>query len=191
MCSFKQDLFHLYGKLQRLYSCSCMGDKQYTSNYRLISILPMVSKILEKAVNFQLYAFLTENNLCSPNRFRFSLKSSTVTSSSQLSDEIVHLMVNGCLTRAMFLDLPKAFDTVSHSILLQKVSSLGTNSAARDWFSSFLINRNQVTNWVRPHPNWCGSILVPLSFRIFISIFWKFCSSVMPLCSILLNLFQP
>ena len=146
MCSFKQDLFHLYGKPQRLYSCSCRGDKQDTSNYRLISILPMVSKILEKAVNSQLYAFLTENNLCSLNRFGFRLKSSTVTASSQLSDEIVHLMVNGCLTRAVFLDLPKAFDTVNHSILLQKLSILSADSAAREWFTSFLINRNQVTN---------------------------------------------
>jgi hypothetical protein len=55
------------------------GDKQDPSNYRPISILPSLSKILEKAVHTQFYSYLTENNLISPKQFGFRLKSSTVT----------------------------------------------------------------------------------------------------------------
>ena len=55
-------------------------------------------------------------------------------------------MDNGCLTRAVFLDLTKAFDTINHSLLLEKLSNLGVDDGARTWFTSFLTNRKQVTN---------------------------------------------
>ena len=55
-------------------------------------------------------------------------------------------MDNVCLTCAVLLDLTKAFDNVSHTILLQKLSSLGVDDASRAWFFSFLTNRKQVTN---------------------------------------------
>ena len=114
------------------------GDKQNASNYRPISILPTISKILEKTVHTQFYAYLTENNSISPNQFGFRLKSSTVTSASQLSDQILHSMDNGGLTGAVFLDLAKAFDTVNHTILLQKLSNDGVDDAAKAWFTSLL-----------------------------------------------------
>ena len=120
------------------------GDKQNVSNYRPISILPTISKILVRAVHTQFYAYLTENNLISPNQFGFRFKSSTVIAASQLSDQILHFMDNGCLTGAVFLDLAKAFDTVNHTILLQKLSSCGVDDAAKAWFTSFLTNRKQV-----------------------------------------------
>lgn len=61
------------------------------------------------------------------------------------SDQIFHSMDNGCLTRAVLLDLVKAFDTVNHSLVLEKLSYLGFDAAARAWFTSFLANRKQVT----------------------------------------------
>ena len=147
------------------------GDKQNTSNYRPISIPPTISKILEKAVHTQFYAYLTENNLISPNQFGFRLKSSTVTAASQLSDQILHYMDNN---GAVFLDLAKAFDTVNHKILLQKLSNYGIDDAAKAWFTSYLTNRKQVTSCndvcskVAPVSTGVvqGSILGPLLFVI-------------------------
>ena len=116
------------------------GDKQNASNNRSISTLPTISKILEKALHTQFYAYLTKSNLISPNQFGFRLKSSTVTAVSQLSDQILHSMDNDCLTGAVFLDLAKAFDTVNHTILLQKLSNYGVDDAGKAWFTSFLTN---------------------------------------------------
>ena len=73
------------------------------------------------------------------------MKSSTVTAASQLSDQILYSLDTGCLTGGVFLDLAKAFDTVNHTILLQKLSSVGVEVTARAWFTSFLTNRKQVT----------------------------------------------
>ena len=78
------------------------GDKQDPSNYRPISILPTLSKILEKAVHAQFYSYLTENNLISPKQFGFRLKSSTVTASAQFTDQILHAMDNGSVTGIVF-----------------------------------------------------------------------------------------
>ena len=73
------------------------------------------------------------------------MKSSTVTAASQLSDQILDSLDTGCLTGGVFLDLAKAFDTVNHTIVLQKLSSVGVEVTARAWFTSFLTNRKQVT----------------------------------------------
>ena len=153
------------------------GDKLNASNYRPISILPTVSKILEKAVHTQFYAYLTENNLISPNQFGFRLKSSTITATIQLSDQILHSMDNGCLTGAVFLDLAKAFDTVNHSILLQKLSTYGVDDAGKAWFTSFLTNRTQMTSCDYACSKAAavstgvaqGSILGPLLFIIYMN----------------------
>ena len=83
-------------------------DKKNASNYRSISILPTLSKLLEKAVHTQLYA----------NWFGFRLKSSTVTAASHLSNQILYSLDTGRLTGAVFLGLAKAFGTVNHTILL-------------------------------------------------------------------------
>lgn len=102
--SFQTRTFPSIWKTAKVISLFKKGDKQNASNYRPISILLTVSKILEKALHTQFYAYPTENNIISPNQFGFRLKSSTVTATSQLSDKILHSMDNGCLTGTIFLE---------------------------------------------------------------------------------------
>ena len=155
------------------------ASKQDPSNYRPISVLPSISKLLEKAVHMQLYSYLCDTNLHCQKQFGFRLNSSTVTASAMFTDKILSAMDKGQLTGAVFIDLTKAFDTVDHSILLSKLCSLGVpiTSPAYNWFESYLSNRCQVTvcNGTKSSPETVqigvpqGSILGPLLFTLYIN----------------------
>ena len=148
------------------------GDKRDPSNYRPISILPTLSKILERALHTQFYGYLTKNNLVSQKQFGFRPKSSTATASAQFTDQLLLGMDNGTIKGVVFLDLIKAFDTVKHSILSRKLSNFGVDETVQNWFDSFLFNRSQVTCCANAQsvPNTVsvgvaqGSILGPLMF---------------------------
>ena len=94
------------------------GDRTSAGNFRPITILPVLSKILEKAVHRQLFTFLKENNLLAPEQFGFRPNLSTEVALAHLTENILDNMDNGFITGAAFLDLSKAFDTVDHQILL-------------------------------------------------------------------------
>lgn len=175
--SLETSAFPSIWKSARVVPLFKKGSKQDPSNYRPISILPTLSKILEKAVHSQFYSYLSENNLLSLNQFGFRFKSSTVTAAAKFTDQILHGMDDGLITGVAFLDLTKAFDTVNHSILLRKISNIGVDGTARDWFDSFLSNRSQVTccNNKQSDPASIsigvaqGSILGPLLFIIYMN----------------------
>ena len=155
------------------------GDKQDPSNYRPISVLSTLSKILENAVHTQFYGYLTENNLISPKQFGFRLQSRLpqLLHSLLISYFSDNGMDNGTVTAAVFLDPTKAFDTVNHSILSRKLSRFGVDDTAQNWFDSFLSNRNQVTCCGRAQSDpdivsvgvAQGSILGPLLFIIYMN----------------------
>ena len=91
--------------------------KSEASNYRPISILPIVSKIIEKIIFNQLYEYLTTNNLLSESQHGFRPHHSTVTALLEATNNWYLNLDNGLLNGALFLDLKKAFDTVNHEIL--------------------------------------------------------------------------
>jgi hypothetical protein len=119
------------------------GDRLLCDNYRPISLLPTLSKILEKAVASRLTTHLKENGLLCPNQFGFQEKTSTVHHLLKLTNYITKELNKKNFVVGVFLDLRKAFDVVPHDILLLKLSKLGINGTALDWFKSYLGGRKQ------------------------------------------------
>ena len=94
------------------------GSKLDIGNYRPISVLPIISKVLEKLVHNQIYSFLSDNNLLCADQSGFRQQHSTQTSLHNIMDDVYHSTDGGGLVGLVALDLRKAFDTVNHSILI-------------------------------------------------------------------------
>jgi hypothetical protein len=149
--------------------------KDNVSNYRPISILPTISKILEKVIHRRLYSFLQNSNTFYANQYGFRHKHSTSHAITKLISDIIHNMDKKKPTLSVFLDLSKAFDTINHDILLSKLEFYGIRGIALSWFKSYLSNRKQYVSYngvqSKPLNMNCGvpqgSVLGPLLFIIY------------------------
>ena len=152
-------------------------DTVTVSNYRPISLLSVFSKIFEKAMYYRIYSFLCKYKQISTNQFGFRSNHSTEHAFINLMETIKKYLDNDETVCGVFIDLQKAFDTVNHEILLEKLNHYGIRSKENNWFRSFLTNRKQYvsingffsqTKIVR-----CGvpqgSTLGPLLFLIYIN----------------------
>ena len=118
------------------------GDRRQCANYRPISILPAGGKVFEKEVFRQVYGYLTENCMLSKFQSGFRPKHCTVTALIQMCDEWLENMDNGKLNGVVFLDIKKAFDSINHGILLNKMKKrFGISSIELKWFESYLSNK--------------------------------------------------
>ena len=151
------------------------GSKTNFDNYRPISVLPIVSKVIEKIVQKQLMNFLDENKLLSTRQFGFGAKISTELAATLLLDDIRRNVDKGQLVGTVFVDLSKAFDTTSHSTLLTKLPSYGVDGKELTWFEDYLFDRSAQVSYYdvlseaqqlkSGVPQ--GSILGPLLFVLF------------------------
>ena len=151
------------------------GSKLDAGNYRPVSVLPVLSKILERAVDFQLKEFLEKNGLIFENQSGFRNGFSTNTCTIGLTDFVKEEMAAGRMVGMVMIDLQKAFDTVNHDILLEKMKAMGVTSIP--WFRSYLSQRTQsvIINGIKSESMdvTCGvpqgSILGPQLFLLYIN----------------------
>lgn len=120
------------------------GPKQVTSNYRPISLLPTLSKILEKIINNQLITYMEKYQLLSPNQFGFRRGKSTTDAVEKLTDLIAESLDRKEKCLSIFLDLRKAFDTIPLQLLLKKLEfEIGVRGPQLRLLESYLLHRYQ------------------------------------------------
>ena len=122
-------------------------DPALFSNYRPISLLPFFSKILERLMHNRLYNFLTEHNILAMNQFGFRKNYSTFLALMDLVDNISKHIDEGNYSIGIFLDLSKAFDTIDHTILLDKLCRYGIRGVTLNWFKHYLNDRKQFVSY--------------------------------------------
>ena len=123
-------------------------DKCLTNNYRPISLLITISKLLEKIMYTRTYGFLENTNQIYNSQYGFRPKHSCTNAISELTAEIVKGWEHNKNTIAAFLDLSKAFDTLKHKVLLDKMELYGIRGVCKKWFESYLKSRQMRTKCV-------------------------------------------
>ena len=113
-------------------------------NYRPVSLLIMISKVLEKAVYSRVYQFLEHQKVLYESQYSFRSKRSCKQAILELTGRILDEKNKEMHSAAMFLDLSKAFDTLDHEILLKKLDLYGLRGVCKDWFRDYLRDRKLV-----------------------------------------------
>lgn len=155
------------------------GSRTDKANYRPISVINNIAKIFEKALKTRIEEFLDTNRIISENQFGFRNSFSTNDAIYKLTSTINNSIHKNNKCIAVFLDLAKAFDTVSHTILLEKLENVGIRGTALDIFTTYLQNRKQ---YVKIEKNISdpeiiktgipqGTVIAPILFTIFINDF--------------------
>ena len=159
-------------KVHKVVPVPKAGDLTSVKNYRPISLLSNTSKVLERIIYNKIINHISKD--INPHQFGFTKNSSTLQQMLIFLDQIINSPQQ---TDVIYLDISKAFDTVSHSILLNKLWSIGITGTLWTWFKDYLSNRYQRVTINNSYSDLLpinsgvpqGSILGPLLFLVYIN----------------------
>lgn len=174
---FTENRFPNWLKIAKVVPIYKKDDCHYFQNYRPISILSSVSKIFEKIIHNQLFAYFTSSNIFNKYQYGFRSKHSTELATLHLVDQLILNMDNNKLPLNIYMDLSKAFDTLDHNILIEKLQHYGIRNQSLELLKDYLNNRYQYVNYQNVDSNQKaikhgvpqGSILGPLLFIIYLN----------------------
>ena len=134
-------------KISKVIPLHKANDETLLSNYRPIALLPSVSKIFENVMLDQISNYFIDNNLLSMQQYGFRAKHSTEFAALNLVDHLTYKLDSGQIPSNVYIDLSKAFDTLIHDILLNKLNFYGVRGVANRLIYSYLSERQQVVQF--------------------------------------------
>ena len=143
MCnlSFATGIFPDAMKIAKVIPIHKTESTDELSNYRPISLLPRLSKIPEKLLDERFEKFISKSNILSYCQFGFRTDRSPIIAITNLFEKIPNSFDSAVTVISVFIDLKKAFDTIDHTILPQKLNHCGIRGIAKQWVSSYLTHR--------------------------------------------------
>ena len=143
--SLKKGIYPDVFKTARVIPLYKSGDQKLTSNYRPISLAPVISKVYERVVDYQTRKYLDDNNIIPPCQFGFRPGHQPAHLLQELVNKVTDAKHKKHKVAVIFADFSKAFDSLDYRILLGKMKLLGFQGNALQWFSSYLAERHQQT----------------------------------------------
>ena len=143
--SIIQEVFPLDWKMGTITPIPKTGNLMLKTNWRPITILNTLGKLLEKIVHFQTSTYLKLHEILNDDQHGFRKGFSTSSAICEFLTDIYDAKLKNMVTGCLFIDYQKAFDTISHSILFKKMALYGFSKSCINWFKSYLSNRSQMT----------------------------------------------
>ena len=176
-CCIREGYYPTHFKVARVVPVFKAEDPTEFSNYRPVSVLPVLSQMFEKVIKSRLVSFLDRHKVTIPGQYGFRAGYSTAMALTDMVEKVRRAWSRGNVAIGVFLDLKKAFDTVDHDILLAKLEHYGIRGVVLNLLKSYLNDRTQYVTYGGyesergpiqcgvPQGSVLGSVLEAVDFR--------------------------